>query len=78
MGVVSVPIESRYRGEFRLSHFRPVRDVSRITLYTIGRVIHYRDFLASYRRSHGTPPLIHDPEGLCGGPGARAARLGHT
>ena len=78
MGIVSVPIESRYQGEFRLSHFRPVRDVARITCYTIGRVIHYRDIVASYRRSHGLPPLIHDPEGLCGGPDARTARFGHT
>jgi hypothetical protein len=78
MGVVSVPIESRYHGGFRLSHFRPVRDISRITLYTIGRVIHYRDIVASYRRSHGAPPLVHDPDGLCGGPDARAARFGQT
>lgn len=78
MGIVSVPIESRYQREFRLSHFRPVRDVARITCYTIGRVIHYRDIVASYRRSHGVPPLIHDPEALCGGPDARAARFGHT
>jgi glycosyltransferase involved in cell wall biosynthesis len=78
MGIVSVPIESRYQREFRLSHFRPVRDITRITLYTIGRVIHYRDIVASYRRSHGAPPLIHDPEGLCGAPDARAARFGQT
>src|SRR6185312_3567385 len=45
MGIVSVPIESRYHGEFRLSHFRPVRDVARITLYTIGQVAHYSDVL---------------------------------
>ncbi len=76
MGVVSVPIESRYAGEFRLSHFRPVRDVSRITLYTIGRVAHYGNIFASYRRSHGTPPLVHDPEGLCGAIDAQPARVG--
>jgi glycosyltransferase involved in cell wall biosynthesis len=61
VGVVSVPIESRYQGEFRASHFRPVRDVTRITLYTIGRVLHYGRVVDSYRRSHGTPPLIFDP-----------------
>lgn len=77
MGIVSVPIESRYHGEFRLSHFRPVRDVARITCYTIGRVIHYRDIVASYRRSR-LAPLIHDPEALCGGPDAHTARLGQT
>lgn len=58
MGVVSVPIASRYHGSFRLSHFKPVRDVTRITTYTIGRVIHYGDIVASYRRSRGTPRVL--------------------
>lgn len=61
LGIVSVPIDSRYHGEFRLSHFRPVRDVTRITLYTMGRVIHYGRVVDSYRRSHSTPPLVVDP-----------------
>lgn len=52
---ISVPIASRYQGTFRLSHFRPVRDVARITAYTIGRVIHYGDVRASYRRSRAAP-----------------------
>jgi glycosyltransferase involved in cell wall biosynthesis len=61
VGIVSVPIESRYQGEFRTSHFRPVRDVTRITLYTAGRILHYGNIVQSYRRAHGTPPLILDP-----------------
>jgi glycosyltransferase involved in cell wall biosynthesis len=61
VGIVSVPIESRYQGEFRTSHFRPIRDVSRITWYTMKRVAAYGHLIASYRRSHGTPPLIYDP-----------------
>ncbi|MDO1528853.1 glycosyltransferase family 2 protein [Fulvimonas sp. R45] len=61
MRVVSVPIASRYHGDFRLSHFRPVRDVSRITAYTIGRVIHYGNVQASYRRSRGAPQLSDAP-----------------
>ncbi|MBZ0222364.1 MAG: glycosyltransferase family 2 protein [Dokdonella sp.] len=61
IGVVSVPIDSRYHGEFRGSHFRPVRDVTRITWYTIKRVVHYGSVVDSYRRSHSTPPLIFDP-----------------
>jgi glycosyltransferase involved in cell wall biosynthesis len=60
MGVVSVPIVSRYHSAFRRSHFSPVRDVSRITLYTIGRAIHYGHFLASYRRSRKSLPRIVD------------------
>lgn len=61
LGVVSIPIESRYDREFRLSHFRPVRDVTLITLYTIGRVIHYGHVIRSYRASHAAPPQIFDP-----------------
>ena len=61
LGIVSVPIASRYHGTFRLSHFKPVRDVTRITTYTIGRVIHYGAIVASYRRSRATAPIVvHD------------------
>ncbi|HET9032434.1 MAG TPA: glycosyltransferase family 2 protein, partial [Dokdonella sp.] len=60
-GVVSIPIDTRYSGEFRLSHFRPVRDVTLITLYTIGQVIRYGHVIDSYRRSHSKPPLVFDP-----------------
>ncbi len=61
LGVVSVPIASRYHGAFRPSHLKPVRDVTRITLYTIGRVFHYGDIVASYRRSRGMPRVVDDP-----------------
>jgi glycosyltransferase involved in cell wall biosynthesis len=61
LGVVSVPIESRYQDEFRLSHFRPVRDVTRITWYTIKRILRYGHVLDSYRRGHDRSPLIYDP-----------------
>lgn len=60
LGVVSVPIASRYHGEFRLSHFRPVSDVTRITFYTVGRAFHYGNFFASYRRSRGAPIIVDD------------------
>lgn len=76
VGVASVPIASRYHGEFRLSHFSPVRDVARITLYTIGRVVHYGNVVASYRRSRLTPALVIDDQGLTASEvGAPAARL---
>jgi glycosyltransferase involved in cell wall biosynthesis len=58
LGVVSVPIASRYHGNFRLSHFKPVGDVTRITTYTIGRVIHYGRVIASYRRSRAAPVIV--------------------
>jgi len=58
LGVVSVPIASRYQGSFRLSHFSPVRDVARITLYTIGRIVHYGKIWQSYRRSRARVPTV--------------------
>lgn len=63
LGVVSVPIASRYHGVFRPSHFKPVRDVTRIALYTVGRVFHYGSIMASYRRSRGTPLIIDSKAG---------------
>jgi glycosyltransferase involved in cell wall biosynthesis len=62
VGIVSVPIESRYHGEFRSSHFRPIRDVTRITWYTVKRIAAYGHVVASYRKSHGTAPVICDPD----------------
>lgn len=61
LGVVSVPIDIRYQPGARRSHFRPVIDVTRITWYTILRLIHYGHVVASYRRSHDTPPRVIDP-----------------
>ena len=58
LGIVSVPIASRYHGTFRPSHLSPVRDVTRITTYTIGRVVHYGDIVASYRRSRAQPIVV--------------------
>ncbi|CAM5633227.1 glycosyltransferase family 2 protein [Rhodanobacter lindaniclasticus] len=60
LGIVSVPIASRYHGAFRPSHLKPVRDVTRITTYTIGRVIHYGDIIASYRRSRTQPRVVEE------------------
>jgi glycosyltransferase involved in cell wall biosynthesis len=60
VGIASVPIASRYHDEFRRSHFNPVRDVVRITLYTIGKVFYYGQIGASYRRSRATPTIV-DP-----------------
>jgi glycosyltransferase involved in cell wall biosynthesis len=60
LGVVSVPIASRYEGEFRISHFSPIRDVTRITTYTVGQVFRYGDVMASYRRSRASRPIVFD------------------
>ena len=60
LGVVSVPIASRYQGEFRVSHFSPIRDVARITTYTVGQVFRHGDVFASYRRSRASQPIVFD------------------
>jgi len=60
LGVVAVPIASRYHDTFRRSHFSPVRDVTRITTYTIGCVFHYGNVIASYRRSRARPLIVRD------------------
>ncbi|HEX7370885.1 MAG TPA: glycosyltransferase family 2 protein [Rhodanobacteraceae bacterium] len=64
MPVVSIPIACRYDADARHSHFRPVRDVVRITWYTFWRVVHYGHVVQSYRTSHASPPQVYDPERL--------------
>ena len=64
MPVVSIPIRCRYDDDARHSHFRSVRDTVRITWYTFWRVVHYGHVVRSYRRSHGSPPQVHDPAHL--------------
>jgi glycosyltransferase involved in cell wall biosynthesis len=77
MPVVSIPIACRYDDGARHSHFRPVRDVLRITRYTFWRVVHYGHVVRSYRASHDAPPHIHDPEHLLdAAPSMRLARAG--
>ena len=77
MPVVSIPIACRYDDSARRSHFRPLRDVTRIVWYTSGRVLHYGHLVRSYRAAHGVPPRIHDPENLlAAAPAARPARAG--
>ena len=65
---VSVPIESRYQGpgaaqQFRKSHFRPLRDLWRITSHVVMQVLSAGDVLSTYRRTRAHPPVIHDPSG---------------
>jgi glycosyltransferase involved in cell wall biosynthesis len=77
MPIVSIPITCRYDDSARHSHFRPVRDVLRITWYTMGRIAHYGRLMQSYRASHGTSPQVYDPERLLAAPpAARLARAG--
>ena len=66
LGVVSVPIASRYHQSFRHSHFRPVFDIARIVIYLLGRLFHYGDMVASFKRSR-LPPVIVDDSGATAG-----------
>lgn len=67
-GVVSVPIESRYQQadtevRFRKSHFRPLRDLYRITSHVVAQVWGYGDVIEEYRRTRAAVPVIDDPSG---------------
>jgi glycosyltransferase involved in cell wall biosynthesis len=68
MRVVGVPIESRYQGpgavgQFRKSHFRPLRDLWRITSHVVKQVWAQENLLDVYRCTRANPPVIHDPNG---------------
>lgn len=65
---VSIPIESRYQcedsdEEFRASHFKPMRDFTRITTHIVAQVLRRGSMLSVYRSIRANPPLIHDPSG---------------
>src|SRR5687768_4257890 len=68
---VSVPIESRYKtvhsGEqFRASHFKPLRDFSRITSHIVLQALRHGGIFAVRRSIRANPPLIDDPDGEFG------------
>lgn len=65
---VSVPIESRYKSvhgdeEFRPSHFKPLRDFSRITRHVVADVLRRGGIAQVYRRIRANPALVDDPSG---------------
>ncbi|WP_079247970.1 glycosyltransferase family 2 protein [Lysobacter antibioticus] len=65
---VSVPIESRYRSQdsdeqFRASHFKPLRDFTRITSHIVLQCLRRGGVPAMYRSIRANPPLIDDPSG---------------
>lgn len=68
VGAVSVPIESRYAcadvpQAFRKSHFRPLRDLYRITSHVVVQVWTYGHVIREYRRTRSTPAVIDDTTG---------------
>ena len=68
---VSVPIESRYKSvhsgeQFRPSHFRPLRDLWRITSHIVLQALRHGHMPAVYRSIRANPPVIDDPSGEFG------------
>jgi glycosyltransferase involved in cell wall biosynthesis len=68
---VSVPIESRYKSvhsqeQFRASHFKPVRDFSRITLHIVRQSLRIGHMVGIWRGIRANPPVIDDPSGEFG------------
>ncbi len=63
---VSVPVETRYRGDnggpLRRSHFRPLRDLYRITSHVVRQVLLHGDVWREYARVRAQAPRI-DPGG---------------
>ncbi len=60
--VAAVPIQVRYAGEFRRSHFKPLRDFCRITSHVFGRVVEVGSVVRTYRIARATPIQIIDPD----------------
>ncbi len=62
MRCVSVPVETRYRGDdggpLRRSHFRPLRDLYRITSHVVRQVLKHGDMWREYARVRAQAPLI--------------------
>lgn len=57
---VSVPIRASYEEERRASHFKPFRDVTRITRMIAGRLLRGGLMLGNLRRSRTLPPIVVD------------------
>lgn len=65
---VSIPIEARYQAaagpvRYRKTHFRPLRDLWRITSHVVAQVFAYGHVVREYRRTRATPVVIFDPSG---------------
>ncbi|MET3009571.1 glycosyltransferase family 2 protein [Stenotrophomonas koreensis] len=68
VGCVSVPIESRYAQadspqQFRRSHFRPLRDLWRITSHIVLQAVRHGGLYDVYRQVQANPAVIDDPSG---------------
>ena len=68
---VSVPIEARYNEihgapTFRPSHFRPLRDLWRITSHIVAQCVRRGGLWQVHRQARANPPVIDDPRGEFG------------
>ena len=65
---VSIPIEARYNvvhaaPDFRPSHFRPLRDLWRITSHIVLHCVRRGGLWRVHKRVQANPPVIDDPSG---------------
>ena len=65
VGCVSVPIRARYQQadqprQFRPSHFRPLRDLWRITSHIVCYAVRRGDLYRVWRQARSNPPVIDD------------------
>ena len=68
---VSIPIEARYNDvhggpDFRPSHFKPLKDFSRITSHIVWECLKRGGVPAVYRSIRANPPVIDDADGVLG------------
>ena len=61
MDAVSIPVASRYQADFRHSHYRPIKDVSRITSYVAGALWRYSHPIAGLRSARRRPLVVDEP-----------------
>ncbi len=78
---VSIPIEARYADvhgdqQFRPSHFKPLRDFSRITSHIVWQCLKRGGVPAVYRSIRNQPPVIDDADGVLLAPSAHVRQAG--
>ena len=76
--VAAVPIQVRYAGEFRRSHFKPLRDFCRITAHVFGRVVEVGSVVRTYRVARTTPVQVLDPDAVVAATAAEVAPDAHS
>lgn len=78
---VSIPIEARYNDvhggpDFRPSHFKPLKDFSRITAHIVSQCVKRGGLLAMHRRIRANPPVIDDADGALDAPAQAIRQVG--